>query len=215
MNMENFWLIYDDYKILVESFFHENVDFNTIEDIKKESILTLNAYNEIFLVVMNTEHITPEKIQPLDGIVGQLLTRPLTKHVFPLIKDETFLPRENDVPTFQRLLHKSEINKILGFMANDETEFDTIKYMIVELFVTFIKLFHKCNQRFYTSETYEEVIKVLSISDLDKFNYLYEFPEGVSIRSQILKVYRDFHIFYPNHLMNNRLKHNKNKDFSN
>jgi hypothetical protein len=145
-----------------------------------------------------------------------MLIEPMSKHILPLLKNENCIPKVDGVYSFQRRLYKSDTKDILnmGELQGYE-ELDFMKCLLVELFVGFVKLYQKCISRFYTGEIFESLTQVLSIGDLSRFEYLYEFPEGIYIRTHVINIYREIFIFFPNHLINDRLKHNKDPALSN
>jgi hypothetical protein len=57
--------------------------------------------------------------------------------------------------------------------------------------------------------------QALSLDAKTEFAYLFEFPEGIWIRTQVMKLYKNFVIFFPNHLLNDRLEANKNQRLTN
>ena len=170
----------------------------------------------MFTMIMKFHNVPAEKAQPFDLMVAMMLMEPKTKYILPLLKDDNCIPKVDGVYAFQRRLYKSDTKDILnmGKLEGSE-ELDFIKCLLVELFVGFVKLYQKCISRFYTGEIYESLTSVLTIADLARFEYLYEFPEGIYIRTHVINIYREIYIFFPNHLINDRLKHNKNPKLSN
>lgn len=142
-------------------------------------------------------------------------------HIIPLVKrGENYLPRNIDDGTikFEPKLYQSEIGSLLQFAsAEDSGNEENVKMFVFEFCYSFLEVFNKCTQRFYPEFIWKQVR--LEITDgmdsLNQFDYLFEFPFGIMYRTEILRIYTHFHIFWPNHLLNNRLVHNRNTAFSN
>ena len=73
-----------------------------------------------------------------------------------------------------------------------------------------LRLFNKSCVRFYTGKVYDSVTKAVTVYDMDKFEYMYEFVEGLRIRREILKLYNNFYVFPGNSLLTDRDTYNKN-----
>ena len=217
LSMEVFNRLYGSYKLLMNKFFSESAtdNFETVDNVNMCDLLSQFTFNRIFHTIMSFHKLPPERVVPIDQIIARCLLNPVIKHVIPVLKNEAYLPHKEDGEiTFEPKLLNCDTSYIL-FLLNDNTlDNNAKKCLIFELFNSFLCLFNKCT-RWYSGTFYKSIIEVINMDNISSFDYLYNFPCGIIFRTQIVQLLNRFVIFYSNHLLSDRLIHNKNPRLTN
>ena len=111
---------------------------------------------------------------------------------------------------FQTVVVNSSSDQLIALIKKEEFSVSEKKKLLFELAFMLLRLFNKACVRFYTGLVYDSVTKAVSISDMDSFEYTYEFVEGLRIRREILKLFNNFYVFPGNSLITDRDTYNKN-----
>jgi hypothetical protein len=206
----------------MDDFFSPGVALKDVpaEEISLLPLLTLFSFNKLFKVIIRLHKISTTRIKPLDLVFATIISECVIKDILPLVKEGIdYLPKDSEgAIMFEPRLYKSEPTQILHYANSPETKDpDNVKMMVFELCYSYLEVFNKCSQRFYPSYMWEAVRVIIPDDQAAflSFDYLFDFSWGILFRTEILRIYLNYHIFWTNHILDKRLKHNRNTAFSN
>jgi hypothetical protein len=122
-----------------------------------------------------------------------------------------------DIYNFNLIFSNSKLSEQESYeiAAKANHSEDEIRGFVYELCLSFLALFNKVSTRMYFNSTYQKALPFLNLDFLQKFDYTYNFEEGISVKIEILKFFKHYWCFFNNHLISERLLSNKHETISN
>lgn len=221
VNPETFEIILDFYKDKLDE---DKVCFS-LESVKKDvkaainNILALDKFNQYLEHLVEIEKVETNQRKPYyDLIIQETIVNIICNHVIPVLSNSEFLPKNEDgedkdqdkylynYTLIEQNLSDDEILK----MAQEEHHSDVVlKGLIFDICTSFLRLFNKVTGRMIYGSTYSSLKSLATDSKFTEYSYLFDFKEGSFLKIEILRFFLNFNIFYSNHLLTERLTHNK------
>lgn len=221
VNPETFEIILNFYKDMLKEekmcFSLESVKSNVSAAIN--NILALDKFNKYLekLVEIHTVETTQRKPY-YDLVIQDAIKEVISNHVIPVLSNADFLPKnvsgndkEFDKYIYDYTLVEQNLSdtEILN-MAQEENQSDEVlKGLIFDISTSFLRLFNKVTSRMIYGSTYDKIKDLVQDSYFSKYQYLFHFKEGSFLKIEVLRLFLNFNIFFSNHLITNRLDHNK------
>ena len=173
----------------------------------KNSIGVLFFFNNYFDEILQ-KHLIKDRVRKrYDLLLSRRLKTFVFNDVLPILLNNRFLDDFSEFEIISDIFKHGLENK-----GNIEIYLRTtnIKEMLYQFFYTTFKLFNKATYEIYTSDIYEEVIKI----DLGREIRTLEsgYKQSIVLRLEFVKLFERFFVFFPDHLIDNRLIFNSAKD---
>ena len=195
------------YKNMLNSFFDDfNVPLNggriSFSKLSVKNILALYNYNKILSKLLEN-FITRRSKYEL--IISDIL-KDYVPLFFQMLKGERIEDNGGDGEyDFWMDIHSDQII-FLENMSYWEDHPSSFKRMyLLELFWTFLELFNRCTQRFYSDKVLTMMTELFDGDyKLEEFYKYLNIKVGTDVVSQFIRCFTNFMIFRQNHLINNR-----------
>lgn len=197
----------------------------SLEDIKADlkgainNILALDNFNKYFEKLVDIHNVDTNQRRPYyDLIIQETIVKLITEKVIPILSDPDFLPTntEGKLKNIDQYLYSFTLveknlsdTEILSLAQQENHSDIVLKGLIFDICTSFLRLFNKVTSRMIYGSTYESVKGLVKDSDFQQYSYLHNFKEGSFLKIEVLRFFLNFNIFFSNHLITDRLVHNK------
>ena len=146
----------------------------------------------------------------------------MANHFLPMLaKCETFLNKKVNIDNFgktqdydyipilqNKFMDRSALLQVIILAQNKES---TLKSLLFDLSVSFLKLFNKASSRLIYGTCLRKLKPLLESDEyyMCHFDYLYNINQGMQAKTEIIKLKSCFQYFYGNYLLTCRETENK------
>lgn len=176
---------------------------NNFSNMSSEFILIIYNFNDIFSTLLEA---SVNKRSTYEFYLADILIN-VTQVALNILAEETISDENDRLYQFWTMIQQ-EPNGYVKHVADwDILENDFKRIMILELMRSCLEVFNRATTRFYTFSNLDVIANYLtSVKPIQVFFKYFYCEVGISVMSQIVKLYNNFMVFRQNHLINNRFE---------
>ena len=149
-------------------------------------------FQKLLSIIIDDKNIDPKFKKCYFLTVSSQLHEMVCKFVIPLFKDNKL---ESSLSYEPKLIKKIwNFETCYSLSALMMLSGDHIRSMLMDFALSILKLYNTCCSDIFPGDYSEDIIKALP-DNLQCFDYLLEFPEGIIFKTEILITYLNFKIF--------------------
>ena len=182
-------------------------DYSKLKNNKEfiKSVGTLFFYNAYFDTILEDHLIKIRRRKRYDLLLANELDYLIIDYILVDLSDPNFLTDYTGL-TFKKelishgLSDRAEIENMLAQQKDP-------KRILFQFYFSTLKLYNKATYKIYTSRIYND-IKLSGFNHNIK-NMDISYPESILLRLEFVKLFERFFVFFPNHLITDRIAANK------
>jgi hypothetical protein len=192
------------YKELIKAFRNQLANDQTNERFI-DILGSLYFFNLFFDKILDSNLLKLKNKKRYDLVIAAEIVDVINDLVFPAIFDDKYLTDFNSV-NFDYdfdLSDPKNSEKVRSYFRGKPTSVS-----LYEIYFSFLKLFNKATFFVYSGEVYEKVVNQVDIVNFTKLPQ--NFAGEIYLRTEMVKLFDRFHVFFTNHLLTKRGVHNSN-----
>jgi hypothetical protein len=156
------------------------------------SLVYLFMFQRLLSILINDKNVEQRLRKPYHLTICTYLHEMVCKFALPLLKDNKLEASECYEP---KLIKKTwNFETCFSLSALMMLSGEHIRSMLMDFALSLLKLYNSSCKNYYPGDFTFDINRVLP-PDLECFNYLLEFPEGIIFKSEILVTYCNFKVF--------------------
>ena len=178
-----------------------------------QSMLSLFTFNQFLEKILPNHNIQLSNVKRYDLAILEKIKRMVIDHMLPFIADSNNLVKFDnadqkepgkDKYNFDFQLMETDSEVIINLSRKESFSETELRNLMYEISLSFLRLFNKCSSEYYFANEYKKIKEFFSYDPFTRFDYFYDFKEGIYFKMEILKLFNNFKVFFNNHLLDNR-----------